>query len=100
MAPLLAVLTPTPIDALASLSVLLGIGYIAVFASAVAFMLWCYGVAQVGPARAGQFVHLMPLFGAVLAFAILGEVPTIAQIAGAVLVLSGIAIFERSKVVA
>jgi drug/metabolite transporter (DMT)-like permease len=58
-------------------------------------MLWTYGVAQLGPARANQFVNLMPIFGAGLAFVFLGEVPTPVQVGGAALVLSGLALFER-----
>lgn len=94
MAPLLFV-APTPLAVLGSVPVLLSIGYIALFASAIAFLLWSHGVAQLGPARAGQFVHLMPVFGAGLSFAVLGEMPTPVQIGGAILVLSGIAIVER-----
>ncbi|MGA7330079.1 MAG: DMT family transporter [Rhodomicrobium sp.] len=94
MLPLL-IIAPTPLAVLGSFPVLLSIGYIALFASATAFLLWSYGVSQLGPARAGQFVHLMPLFGAGLAFIVFGDVPTPAQIAGAVLVLSGIAVVQR-----
>jgi drug/metabolite transporter (DMT)-like permease len=36
----------------------------------------------------------MPIFGAGLAFSVLGEVPTLEQVAGAALVLSGIAFVE------
>jgi drug/metabolite transporter (DMT)-like permease len=97
MAPPLALLAPTPLAALASLPVVLSILYIALIASALAFMLWLRGVAQLGPARAGQFLHLMPVFGTALAFVILGEAPTLVQIAGAVLVLSGLAVFERYR---
>jgi drug/metabolite transporter (DMT)-like permease len=97
MAPPLLLLTPTPLAVFASPTVLLSIGYIAVFASVVGFQLWLRGVAGLGPVRAGQFLHLMPVFGAVLAFVILGEVPTPVQIAGAVLVLSGLALFERYR---
>jgi drug/metabolite transporter (DMT)-like permease len=39
----------------------------------------------------------MPIFGAALAFILLGEVPTAVQVAGAVLVLSGLAVFERYR---
>lgn len=85
----------SPATALASLPVMLSIGYIAIFASAIAFLMWSYGVAQLGPARASQFVHLMPIFGAGLAFLLLGEVPTPIQLAGAVLVMSGIAFVEH-----
>jgi drug/metabolite transporter (DMT)-like permease len=95
MAPLL-VFRPLPSPAvLGSMPVLLSVGYIALFASAIAFMLWTYGVTHLGPARANQFVNLMPIFGAGLPFIFLGEVPTPVQLAGAALVLSGLGLFER-----
>jgi drug/metabolite transporter (DMT)-like permease len=94
MAPLLVLGPPLRLEALRSIPVLLNIGYIALFASAIGFMLWTYGVAKLGPARAGQFVHLMPIYGMALAYVLLGEAPTPAQLVGAVLVLSGIAVFE------
>lgn len=74
--------------------VILGIAYIALFASAISFLLWSYGVAELGAARAGQYVHLMPVFGAGLAFLFLGEPLTYSQIAGAAFVFSGIALIE------
>lgn len=95
MLPLLLLGPADAFAALGSAGVLLSIGYIALFASAIAFLLWSRGVAQLGPVRAGQFVNLMPVFGAGLAFLLLGEAPTWAQAAGAALVLSGIAFVER-----
>lgn len=95
MLPLYYLFAPTPLASLGSANVLLSIGYIALFSSVFAFLLWSRGVAALGPARAGQFVHLMPVFGPVLAFVLLGESPTAAQMAGAVLVLGGIALVER-----
>jgi len=64
--------------------------YLAVFASLAAFSLWGYGVATLGPERAASYVHLMPAFGAVLSFVLLGEVVVPAQLAGGALVLAGI----------
>jgi drug/metabolite transporter (DMT)-like permease len=49
------------------------VGYIVIFPSVIAFWFRGYGVARIGPARAGQFVHMLPAFGQVLAMAILGE---------------------------
>jgi drug/metabolite transporter (DMT)-like permease len=69
--------------------------YIAVFASIVAFRLWSFGVDEIGPARAGQFVNLMPVFGALLAVGLLGERITMAQGVGAVLVFAGVALVQR-----
>jgi drug/metabolite transporter (DMT)-like permease len=79
-----------------SLPVLLGVGYIAIFGSVVGFRLWAFGVGEIGPARAGQFVHLMPVLGAALSFFFLGEPLTMAQVAGAALVLGGIVLIERA----
>jgi drug/metabolite transporter (DMT)-like permease len=69
--------------------------YIAVFASLVAFLLWSFGVNEIGAARAGQFVYLMPVFGPVLAVVILGETLGPAQIAGGLCVLAGIGLVNR-----
>jgi drug/metabolite transporter (DMT)-like permease len=75
---------PTP-------GVLLPLAYIVVFASVIAFWFWDYGVARIGPERAGQFVHLMPVFGPMLATTILGERVLAVQAIGAVVVFAGIA---------
>lgn len=82
-----------------STSVLFGTGYIAVFGSVIGFLFWSHGVAELGPSRAGQFVHLMPVFGAALAFIFLGEPLSMAQLLGAGLVLSGIVVIEQKFIV-
>ena len=68
--------------------------YIALFASLLGFLLWSYGVAVLGPERAGQFVHLMPVFGVALAVPLLGEAIAPAQWAGGLCVLAGIALVQ------
>ncbi|MHA1549381.1 MAG: EamA family transporter, partial [Alphaproteobacteria bacterium] len=59
----------------------LAVLYIAVVASSLAYRFLSFGVATIGPARSGQFVHLMPVFGPILAVALLGGTAP-AQIAG------------------
>ena len=76
-------------------SVLGALAYVVVFPSVLAFWFWGYGVARMGPERAGQFIHLMPVFGPVLAMAILGERIEPAQLAGAVVIFAGIALVIR-----
>lgn len=51
----------------------LAILYVGLFASVVAFLCWNRGVAEIGPSRAGLFIHLMPVFTALLAMFFLGE---------------------------
>ena len=69
--------------------------YIAIFASLIAFSLWAYGVSVIGPERAGQYVHLMPVFGAVLSTVLLGEVIVAAQLAGAAFVFAGLFLVQH-----
>ncbi len=71
------------------------LAYISVFASLIGFLLWSYGVGTMGPARAGQFVYLMPVFGPMLAVVLLGETLAPPQIAGALGVFAGIALAQR-----
>ena len=46
---------------------------VALFSSVLAYLFWNRGVAEVGANVAGLFVHLMPVFGIVLAWLFLGE---------------------------
>ena len=68
------------------------LAYIVVFASLAGFLLWSYGVAAIGPERAGPFINLMPLFGAVQAIVLLDERLQLSHIGGAACVLAGIAL--------
>jgi drug/metabolite transporter (DMT)-like permease len=51
----------------------LAIAYIAVFPSLIAYLFFNRGVELLGAALAGQSMHMMPLFGSVLAVLFLGE---------------------------
>jgi drug/metabolite transporter (DMT)-like permease len=51
----------------------LGIAYVGIVASVVAFAAWNHGIARIGANRAGAFIHLMPPFAAVLAIIFLDE---------------------------
>ena len=48
-----------------------------------------------GPSVAGLFVHLMPLYGVLLAWLILGEQLALFHVAGIALILTGIGITSR-----
>lgn len=80
-----------------SVPVLLGTFYIAIFGSVIGFLFWSHGVTDLGPTRAGQFVHLMPAFGAVLSFVFLGEPLSFPQVLGAGFVLFGIVLIETRR---
>jgi drug/metabolite transporter (DMT)-like permease len=71
------------------------LAYIGVFPSLVAFLFWNRAVAEVGADRAGIFVHLMPVFGTLLAIVFLGEAFRAYHAAGIALILAGIALATR-----
>ena len=51
------------------------LAYVVVFPSVVSYFLFNRGVELIGANRAGQFFHLIPVFGSVIAIALLGERP-------------------------
>jgi drug/metabolite transporter (DMT)-like permease len=73
-----------------SLPALTGLAYVAVFPSFLAYLFFNRAVELIGSARAGQFLHLMPVFGAVLAVGLLGEAFRGYHLAGVILIGAGI----------
>lgn len=69
---------------------------VGLFSSFLAYIFWNHGVEQVGASVAGLFMHLMPVFGAILAWVFLGEHLQLFQIAGIVLILGGIYVTSRA----
>lgn len=74
------------------------LAYYATIPSIVAYLFWNRGVAQVGANRAGLFVHLMPVFGALLSVVFLGERLYAYHYGGAALVFVGIYLTTRRSV--
>ena len=71
--------------------------YVGVFPSFVGYIFWNRGVAEVGPNVAGIFMHLMPVFGSLLAWMFLGERIQLFHIVGIALILAGITLTTRGK---
>jgi drug/metabolite transporter (DMT)-like permease len=74
---------------------LLAVGYVAVFASAVAYLAFNRTVELLGANTAGLSVHLVPVFGAILAIAVLGEQPHLYHLLGIGLIAAGILLATR-----
>ena len=71
--------------------------YAALFPSFVSQISFMHGVQLIGAGRAGMFINLVPVFGAVLAVVLLNEPFRLYHLAALVLVLGGIALAERGK---
>jgi drug/metabolite transporter (DMT)-like permease len=64
--------------------------YVGTAASLLANLLYMFGIARVGPARAGMFIHLVPLYGAGLSIALLGERLQIYHAVGMAAIMAGL----------
>ncbi len=64
--------------------------YIAIGPSLIAYRCWGMGVGAVGPTVAALFGNLTPLFAAVMASALLGELPGVHHVVAFGLIISGI----------
>jgi drug/metabolite transporter (DMT)-like permease len=69
---------------------LAAIGYVALFPSVLAYIFWNRAVAELGPNRTGQYMHLVPVFGIVLGVLVLGERLQWFHAVGAALIAGGI----------
>lgn len=73
--------------------------YIALFPSIIATLSWNYGISKIGAAKGGQYIHLMPFFGAVLAIVFLGESLTHYHLVGACFIALGLwlSLYKKSS---
>lgn len=75
---------------------LAAIGYFALFSSLAATLCYNSAVDRVGPVQASLFIHLVPLFGSLMAIAFLDERPGWQHLLGIALILSGILYTRRA----
>ncbi len=68
----------------------LALGYLVIFATAVAQQAWLYGVNGIGPSRASVLGNLTPVAAVVLSALILKDPVGLVEIVGIVLVLAGV----------
>jgi drug/metabolite transporter (DMT)-like permease len=75
--------------------VVLGLSYLVLFPSALAYLAWGAGVKALGPQTGGAFTNLVPVYGALLAVGLLGEPFRPYHVVAAVLVAVGIWLVGR-----
>ena len=74
---------------------LLAIGYTGIFPSIFSYICWNTGVSLIGANKSGPYLHLMPIFGGILAFFVFQETLQIYHYAGIVSVIVGIIITNK-----
>jgi drug/metabolite transporter (DMT)-like permease len=71
------------------------LAFVALGPAFISQLMFMRGVELIGPGRAGVFVNLVPVFGAIMAVIILGEPFAVYHVLALLLVVGGIAIAQR-----
>ena len=75
----------------------LTLAYVVIFPGLASFFFWIKGIAIIGANRAGIFLHLMPIFGALMAMVIFDEKFMFYHMLGAIFILSGIILSNKKN---
>lgn len=80
-----------------SLSSLVGVGYLAVLSSVVAFILFCYTVRCIGVTQANIFNNIRPVFTAVMMLLFFGEHLPLVKWVGIAMVIVGLFVSQKRQ---
>ncbi|AZI59603.1 DMT family transporter [Nakamurella antarctica] len=78
-------------------SAVLGLVYLGVFPTAIAFTTWAYALSRMPAGRLGATTYLTPIIATLLAWAFLGEVPAALAFVGGSICLVGVAITRMRR---
>ncbi|EXX85206.1 antibiotic transporter [Paenibacillus darwinianus] len=76
---------------------MIGIVYLGLFASIVAFLSWNRAIELAGPQRCAGYLNLIPLFSAVFATIFTGESIRFYHVLGALLIIAGVYMTNRTR---
>ena len=71
--------------------------YVVFFPGLASFFFWIKGISIIGANRAGIFLHLMPIFGAIMAMLIFNERFMFYHIFGAIFIIAGITLSNKKN---
>jgi len=71
--------------------------YVVIFPGLAAFFFWIKGISIIGANRAGIFLHLMPIMGAIMAMIIFNEKFMFYHILGAIFIVLGITLSNKKN---
>ena len=73
------------------------LAYVVIFPGLAAFFFWIKGISIIGANRAGIFLHLMPIMGAIMAMLIFDEKFMFYHIWGAIFIIAGITLSNKKS---
>ena len=74
---------------------ILTLSYVVLFPGLASFFFWIKGIGIIGANRAGVFLHLMPVFGSIMAIFLFDEKFMIYHLLGAIFIIAGITLSNK-----
>ena len=75
-----------------------GVAYSGLLSIALAYIIWNHGVRKIGGTRTAAYGNLTPVVALLVAWPVLGEVPTLGQVIGAAVILCGICLVRGGMI--
>ena len=97
LAPIALLTTDYSLAGSFSPSAWLGIIYLAIPGTVIAFLLFYQGIKELGVVQAGIFINLIPVSALILSILMLGETPDINMFSGTALVIAGVFLVNRTN---
>ncbi len=77
-------------------SFILTLSYVVLFPGLASFFFWIKGISIIGANRAGVFLHLMPIFGSLMAIVLFNERFMFYHLLGAIFIVAGITLSNKN----
>ena len=74
---------------------ILTLSYVVLFPGLASFFFWIKGISIIGANRAGVFLHLMPVFGSIMAIFLFNEKFMFYHLLGAIFIIAGITLSNK-----
>ena len=74
---------------------ILTLSYVVLFPGLASFFFWIKGIGIIGANRAGVFLHLMPVFGSIMAILLFKEKFMFYHLLGAIFIIAGITLSNK-----
>ena len=82
---------------MSSAPVVMAILYLGLFPALINYLMWNRAVGEIGAARAGPYLYLVPVFGTAMAWLFLGERLHLYHFVGVALIFGGVWLASRDK---
>ncbi len=75
----------------------LAVVYVSLLAITVAYLLWYWGLRVLTPSQTAVYSYLVPVFGVLVAWILLGETPTLFALLGGAVIVAGVVLTNTSS---